>query len=521
MNQTPIIGIDLGTTYSALATINVAGKPEMVENSEGDKSTTSAVLFDSETEITVGQHAVDAGEPEHLERWFKQKMGDSDWVTNPHFGKTYSAADLSSMVLKKVVQDAAHTLGPIKKAVITVPAYFDEIRRKATMDSANQAGLEVLSIINEPTAAALAYATTGKVTGRVLIFDLGGGTFDVSLVDIQGEEHVEVLTSEGDNELGGHIIDETLAKDFAQQFKAEHGETLLLKDGKARRTTPDGHNLVQAAEKIKRLLSSRDRVVNHPITSSSGKMIQVSLTRQEFNNKIAKFIKQTELLVDAVLKTKEVAPADVDHVLLVGGSTRIPLVQETLEKKFNKPAERSINPDEAVALGAAIKAAQELVKLGEADLPEPVAVRLQHSTFTDVANASYGTLAMFQEYGTEQLRNDIIIPKNTPIPCEFTKHYYTIDNGQTFIDVSVTQGEDRDPNFVNVIREDKMELPPGRPPGCQLDFTYRYDMNQRMRCTVFDCQSGITKSFDLDLGGGGPSQGPQLGGDDFDDLIIL
>jgi molecular chaperone DnaK len=516
---TAIVGIDLGTTYSALATMNVAGRPEITENQEGDKSTTSAVLFEAADSITVGQHAVDAGEPEHLERWFKQKMGDQSWVTNPHFGKSYSAVDLSAMVMKKVIKDAEHTLGSITKAVITVPAYFDEIRRKATMDAAKLAGLDVLSIINEPTAAALAYATSGRVTGRVLIFDLGGGTFDVSLVNIHSAEHVEVLTSEGDNELGGHIIDETLAKAFAKQFEMEHGETLVLKDGKGRRPTIDGHNLAEAAERIKRMLSSRDRVNNHPFISTSGKTILISTTREEFNEKIATHIKQTELLVDLVLKNTDLSPSDVDHVLLVGGSTRIPLVQETLEKKFNKPAVRSINPDEAVAMGAAIKAAQILVEQGEASLPDPVKEILGRSQFTDVANSSYGTLAIFSEYGTEQLRNDIIIAKNSPLPCEVCKPYFTLSDGQTFVDVSVTQGEDRDPNFVNIIWEEKMELPPGRPSGCQLDVTYRYDMNQRMRCNVLDCVSGQIKSFDLDLGGGGG--GPDLDDSDFDDLIIL
>ena len=328
----------------------------MVENSEGDKSTTSAVLFDSATSITVGQHAVDAGEPEHLERWFKQKMGDSDWVTNPHFDQTYSAADLSAMVVKKVVQDAAHTLGPIKKAVITVPAYFDEIRRKATMDAANQAGLEVLSIINEPTAAALAYGMDkGKGDHTIAVYDLGGGTFDISIIEIDeadGEHTFEVLATNGDTHLGGEDFDNQVINYLVAEFKKDSGMD-LRKDPLAMQ------RLKEAGEKAKIELSSAQQTeVNLPyITAdaSGPKHLTIKLTRAKLESLVESMVKATLEPLKQALADADLSVGDINDIILVGGQTRMPMVQKYVTEFFGKEPRKDVNADEAVAVGAAIQ----------------------------------------------------------------------------------------------------------------------------------------------------------------------
>lgn len=512
--STPIIGIDLGTTYTAIATVNLAGKPELIENSDGEKLTASAILFES-TVTTVGQVAINANDPDHLERWFKKQMGDVNWKSRSHFGQTYTALDLSAMLIKKVVNDANLTNGPISKAVITVPAYFNELQRKATMDAAVLAGLEVLGLINEPTAAALAFANTGDIRGKCLVYDFGGGTFDVSVVDIENAENITVITSEGNNNLGGHNIDQDIAGLIDKEFINTNGQSMLNDTA----SIVDRHLIMDAAEHIKRVLSSRDQIQNHPMSNSSGQFLAFSLARDRFEEAIKPRIRQTELLVDTVLENSSLTVSDIDHVLLVGGSTRIPMVQNMLERKFGKAPVRTVNPDESVSMGAAIKAAQLLVQSGEITMPGAVQDRFEQTSITDCANASYGTLALEDQFGTEQLRNTIIIPKNTPLPAEKSEPFYTVADNQTVVDCRVTQGEEADPRFVNTLWRGKFDLPANRPQGQEIKITYKYDTNQRMNCTFLDVASGKEKTTDLDLSDTGNSI-QQIDPDLFDDLVI-
>ena len=507
----PILGIDLGTTYSAIATINVAGGAELIENIDGHKSTASAVLFEPDNVTIIGQSAIDDCDPDHLERWFKREMGDPNFSVE-HFGSTYSAVDLSGMVLKKVISDASVRCGPIRKAVITVPAYFEEIPRKATMDAAALAGIEVLALINEPTAAALAYAQKANITGRCLIYDFGGGTFDTSVVDITSPTSINVLTSRGDNNLGGFNLDEDLAALIDSQFVTTYNVS-ALNEKKSR------HLLFERAQNIKRRLSSRSQINNELINNSMGQSISFSITRGHFEQIIQPRIRQTEMLVDNALFKLGLKPADIDHVLLVGGSTRIPAVQKMLERKFSKPPIRSLNPDEAVAMGAAIKAAQLLAQFDDIAVTAEVRQQFANAQFTDVTNSSYGTFAVMAEFGTSQLRNSIILERNTPLPCERTESYFTQSDNQTAVDISITQGEDKDPRFVSVIFEGQMELPPGRPAGQEIRITYRYDENQRMFAHVIDVTSGIEKNVSLEIGGGSNTV-PSIEASIFNDLVI-
>ena len=500
----PIIGIDLGTTFSALATINVADKPEIIENIDGQKTTASAILFENPQSPLVGQNAIDAGLPELLAWDFKRKMGDAAWCRE-FAGQKYSAVDLSAMIIKKLVKDASVISGEITKAVITVPAYFKEIQRKATKDAAELAGLEVIALINEPTAAALAYAATGAITGRVLVYDFGGGTFDASIVDIAGKYEVTVLTSEGDNDLGGRDIDRTLAEYINELCFAQHGKHIV--DSSTRwdlLESPDSYALVMEAVSLKHKLSARQQVNGVKFVTGDGDVVDVNMARDTFEaSGLDSIIRQTEMAVDECLSNQNFSASDIDHVLMVGGSTRIPAVQAMLERKFGKPPIRSINPDEAVALGAAIHAASELAKAGDVDLPN-----FKNANFADVTNHSHGTYVIDESHGFSRDQYSIIIPKDRPIPCKRTKTYYTTHDNQTVVDVSVVQGDDPNPEFLHTLVMHEMPLPGDRPAGREIQITFEYDLSGMIQCSVVDVESGNRKTFPSCPIGGAVTESP-------------
>jgi molecular chaperone DnaK len=515
MKNRPAIGIDLGTTYSAVAVLNHAGRPEIVPNNDGERITASAVFFQESGPVIVGNDAINAagGWPDRVVRWVKREMGDTDWRFT--IGeRRHSAVDISALVLKKVKQDAEQVIGPIDAAVVTVPAYFDEIRRKATMDAAVFAGLEVLRIINEPTAAALAYAVSGNIQGRVLVYDLGGGTFDVSIVTVGSPTDVTVIASEGDHRLGGHDFDLRLAEHFDAAFRDEFGAS-LLDDAVAR------HETIQEAERTKRTLSKLETASAN--VRRDGRSLSVTVTREQFEQMTQELIVRTEMLLENALDQAGLRPSDIEHVVLVGGSTRLPSVQRLLTERFGRPPLKTVNPDEAVALGASIQAAIILTERGESDLPIAAAREVAAIELSDVTNHSYGTLALVDVEGVQLERNDIIIRKNTPIPHSETRKYYTVFEGQAHIKCEITQGEDSDPEFVNILAEELMPLPPGRPVGREIEVTFAYDANGRMSCDFRDVESGRLQHFDLDRLDGRANDGratPSFGDVDFGGLDI-
>ncbi|MBN1803885.1 MAG: Hsp70 family protein [Sedimentisphaerales bacterium] len=487
MNKYPCVGIDLGTTYSALAVINAAGRPEIVPNAEGERATRSAIYFQENGPVLIGEPARRSagGYPERVIQWVKRRMGDFDWRFQ-FDGQSYSAIDLSGMILRKVKKDAEARLGDIKYAVVTVPAYFDESRRTATMNAAKLAGLELLEIMNEPTAASITYASTGGRPGTILVYDFGGGTFDVSIVKVKDAFDVEVIATEGDHKLGGKDLDKKLAHHIAQNFHKEK-KVLIEEDEKS----GDWLDLLYQSEMIKKNLSSTTQDRCRP--SWGAHMITMDVNRSTFEDLIPEEILRTQMLVENALTAAEMRPKDIDEVLLVGGSTRIPAVKEMLKKKFGKEPISYVNVDEAVAMGAAIKAGYLMHKEGLTELTPEAAAVISRTRLQDVTAHSLGTFAVLDVGGSNKRVNDIILRKNSPIPAKQTKTYYTMQKGQTLIDCSVTQGEDSDPEFVQLLLNKNMELPAGRPAQCPIEVTYSYDANGVMKFEFKDVESGRVK----------------------------
>jgi len=489
-----IAGIDLGTTYSSLAVLNAIGKPQIIPNADGDRIMPSAIYFDDDNPgvIRVGVEALNCRyiNPDRSVRWIKRHMGDAGYHKTID-GHDWTPVELSALILKKLKQDAQAEVGEVHDAVISVPAHFDEVRRKATMDAGAAAGLNVIGIVNEPVAAALFYATSHEVCGKVLVYDLGGGTFDVTLMDVRGRQ-MNILCSHGDHELGGVDFDRAILEIFEasyrDQFKAD-----LITCGEDRAKYED------EAEDVKKTLSRRPSAKK--ILYGSAGSLKVEVTREQFEQAIANLLARTDILIEVALDEVKLRPSDIQQVLLVGGSTRIPAVKERLEKTFGYPPIAAVNVDECVTLGAALHAGLTMIRESPSDVSAGIASGLVDVKLTDVCNHSYGTLCapIDKETGRRVIQNRIILKKNTPLPCEDTQTFYTVRDGQTEIEVAVTQGEDPDPRYVNRIATYRFELPPDRPAGRPVKVAYRYDVNQRMHCRFEDAESGRVLEVDLSL----------------------
>lgn len=489
-----IVGIDLGTTFSALATLNTIGKPEIVPNADGERITPSAIFFDEENPdiIRVGIEAINSRylNAQRSVRWIKRHMGDTKYRKKVD-GKKWTPVQLSSLILKKLKQDCAAEHGEIRDAVISVPAHFDEVRRKATMDAGTMAGLDVIGIVNEPVAAALYYATTCQVSGKVLVYDLGGGTFDVTILDVKGHQ-MEIVCSQGDHALGGIDFDKKILEMLEQSYKDKFGTELANSD-------EDRAKYEDEAEDVKKTLSRR-QVAKKMLYGLAGSM-RVEITREMFEEAISPLIARTDIMLEVALEEAGVEPSGIDKVLLVGGSTRIPLVQEHLEKMFGLAPKTTVNVDECVALGAALHAGLTMLREKPDAVPAGISSGLRDINLTDVCNHSYGTICapIDKETGRRVIANRIILKKNTPLPCESTQMFYTMSKGQTEIEVTITQGEDAAIEYVNKIATHKFKLPPNRPAKCPIKVTYSYDVNQRMHCKFQDLESGKVLEVDLSL----------------------
>ncbi len=489
-----IVGIDLGTTFSALAILNAIGKPEIVPNADGERLTPSAIFFDEENSdiIRVGVEAVNSRHlnAERSVRWIKRHMGDANYRKNVD-GKDWTPVELSALILKKLKQECSAEHGEISDVVISVPAHFDEARRKATMDAGTMAGLNVIGIVNEPVAAALYYATTREVSGKVLVYDLGGGTFDVTIMDVKGHQ-MDIVCSQGDHALGGIDFDREILKMLEQSYKEKIGAELITSD-------EDRAKYEDEAEDVKKTLSRR-KTAKKMLYGSAGNL-KVEITREMFEQAISSLIARTDILVEVALEEAGIEPSGIDKVLLVGGSTRIPLVQQRLEKKFGFAPETAVNVDECVALGAALHAGLAMLREKPDVVPAGVSSGLNDINLTDVCNHSYGTICapVDKETGRRVVQNRIILKKNTPLPCEASQMFYTMSKGQTEVEVTITQGEDTAVEYVNKIATHKFELPADRPAQCPIKVTYSYDVNQRMHCSFQDLESGRVLEVDFSL----------------------
>ena len=497
-----IVGIDLGTTFSALAMLNAIGKPEIIPNADGERLTPSAIFFDEENSelIRVGVEAVNSRHlnPSRSVRWIKRHMGDTDYKVNID-DKDWTPVELSALILKKLKQDCGMDRGEVRDAVISVPAHFDELRRKATMDAGTAIGLNVVAIVNEPVAAALYYATTREVTGRVLVYDLGGGTFDVTLMDVRGP-NMEIICSQGDHALGGVDFDNKVLEILEKLYREKFDADLITCD-------EDRARYEDEAEDIKKTLSRRP-VAKTMLYGPSGSM-RAEITREMFEESIAPLVARTDMMVEVALEEAGVKPSEVDTVLLVGGSTRVPMIRAHLEATFGFPPENAVNVDECVALGAALHAGLTLARQNPDEIDAGIRTGLGDINLTDVCNHSYGTICapIDKETGRRVVQNKIILQKNTPLPCEASQVFYTVSQGQERVEVTVTQGEDSDPSYVSTIATQSFELPPDRPAERPIKVTYSYDLNQRMHCRFEDIESGRTLDVDFSLDGDGEVSG--------------
>lgn len=484
------VGIDLGTTFSVLAYIDPDGRPLSVLNSSGDILTPSVVLFDGD-EIVVGKEAVAASalEPEKVAECVKRDMGKKAFHKTIN-GQTYPPEVISSLILRKLKSDAERKLGPIESAVITVPAYFDEPRRRATADAGRLAGLEVLDIVNEPTAAALAYGQRlglldrrGKTPDgkplRALVYDLGGGTFDVTLVAID-DNNFRAIATDGDVLLGGKDWDEVLAKLAADRFAAQYGAD-------PRDDPVSRQELSLAAEAAKRALTERHKtsiVVNH-----LGRRLKIDITREEFEEATLPLLYRTRATVQLVVKQAGLSWSEVDRILLVGGSTRMPMVARMLEELSGKVPDASLSADEAVAHGAALFARLQLDRRRPTQTPP-------HFTVVNVNSHSLGLLGIDPASGRKL--NKVLIPKNTALPKSVSQRFRTHKANQKNIAIRVLEGESELPEACTDVGTCLIrDLPAGLPAGWPIEVRYCYEENGRLRVQgkLSGHQSAVTTEF--------------------------
>ena len=491
INRKLAVGIDLGTTYSSIAIVNDNGDPDILTNAEGERLTPSAIFFDEDS-IVIGDLAKDNAviHPTEVIQFVKREMGNADFYFR-HKGHKLSPVDMSALILKKLKKDAETLLGqPIEYAVVTIPAYFDERRRRATEQAGEIAGFTVLKLINEPTAAAISFGfQKSKQDETVLIYDLGGGTFDVTLMRVeQRGENIKILSSEGEHRLGGKDFDDAIITKCVSQFKEAHGFD-------PSEDASENQQLRFDAEKAKKELSLRNR--SRILVRARGLRSEVALTRDEFKELVNPKIETTLALVRTALRSAKVETSEVDRVLMIGGSTRIPAVREAVEAMFAKPPDVSVNPDEAVCHGAAILAAKELMALSGGVTSEAVAEKVGGIQITDVVSHSIGIEASAP--GTNQKINSILIRKNSAIPCEVSKEFITTIHGQTAIRLTIYQGEFQNPSLCNPIGNFTMTgLPQNRPAGKKVRVTVACTESGTVKVIAKDIESGVETTTNVE-----------------------
>ena len=500
--QEKIIGIDLGTTNSVVSVME-GGEVKVIANQDGNRLTPSVVAYTEKGDRLVGDPAKRQAvtnpkntvysikrfmgrrhnEVESEEKMVPYKVvgGASEYVKVEVHGKTYTPPEVSAQILRKLKEAAEAYLGhTVTRAVITVPAYFNDAQRQATKDAGEIAGLKVERIINEPTAAALAYGLQNKKNEKIAVFDLGGGTFDVSVLEVDNEL-VEVLSTNGDTHLGGDDFDEVLIKHIADKFQAEHGID-LRKDAMALQ------RLREAAEKAKKELSGQQSTdINLPFITadaSGAKHLQLTVTRAEFERMVDHLVERCRAPVENALRDAKLSPSQIDEVVLVGGSTRVPKVQEFVKKMFGgKEPHRGVNPDEVVAIGAAIQGG-----IISGDVKDMVLL--------DVTPLSLGL-------ETEGGVLTVLVERNSTIPVTKKETFSTAADGQTAVTISVFQGERPMARDNRMLNQFNLEgILPARRGEPKVEVTFDIDVNGILNVKAKDQATGKEQSVRIENSSG-------------------
>ena len=475
MNMAKAVGIDLGTTNSVVAVLE-GGEPTVIANTEGSRTTPSVVAFAKDGEVLVGEVAKRQAitNPERTIRSVKRDMG-SGWNINID-DKSYNSQEISARTLMKLKRDAESYLGDtVTEAVITVPAYFDDAQRTATQEAGKVAGLEVLRIINEPTAAALAYGLDkGDEDQTILVFDLGGGTFDVSVLEI-GDGVFEVKSTSGDTELGGDDWDERVIQWLIDSFNNDHGVD-LSKDNMA------AQRLKEAAEKAKiELSASQSTQINLPFitaTDAGPLHMDYSFSRSKFQELTEDLLERCRKPFEQAIKDANLSKSDIDHVIMVGGSTRMPAVSELVQSMTGKEPNKSVNPDEVVAVGAAVQAG---VLRGE----------VKDILLLDVTPLSLG----IETKGGVMTK---LIERNTTIPTRRTEVFTTADDNQPSVEIHVLQGEREMSQFNKTLGKFQLvDLPPAPRGVPQIEVTFDIDANGIVHVSAKDRATGKEQSITI------------------------
>lgn len=493
------VGIDLGTTYSAIAQLDAEGHPRALKNADGSPITPSVVILSEEGKVIVGPSfdRMSIENPRNIVEAIKRQMGNKDFFI-VFKEKKLTPEFISALILKKLKQDAEAEAGQIVNAVITVPYYFNDVRRKATQDSGKIAGLNVIDIINEPTAATLAYAWQKGHLGRpdafsgertIMVYDLGGGTFDVTVVRYTATTF-KVLATDGDVMLGGLDWSRRIVDYIAEEFHKKHGED-------PREDPETMMQLTQECEQAKRELSGRAAL---PINAYyKGKNLTISLSRGDFERLTGDLMQRTRDTTELVMEQAGVGKGELDEVVLVGGSTYMPVVETMLRDVTGLEPSREVSPEEAVSQGAAIHAAilEARATGGDSRLGKAVINRLRSVTATDVNSHSLGVKISDPQDKSRKI-NHIMIPKNSALPVEVKQRFKTNTVNQQRVHVCILEGDASDPDACTTIGDFRIvNLPPNLPAGSPVEITYSYDKNGRFSATAIELTSNTVANTEI------------------------